>query len=48
MNINDNIDAFLVTMFGADLLQTIPDSESTETKNTYSKRTIIIFVVAPS
>jgi len=41
MNINDKINALLVSMFRADLLQTIPDSEITEIKNTYSKRTII-------
>jgi len=41
MNINDKIGALLVSMFRADLLQTIPDSESTEIKNTYSKRTIV-------
>jgi len=45
MNINDKIDALLVSMFRADLLQTIPDSETTEIKNTYSKRTIVSWCV---
>jgi hypothetical protein len=41
MNTNDKINALLVSMFGADLLQTVPDGESTEIKNNYSKRTVI-------
>ena len=32
-------------MFRSDLLQTIPDNESTEIKNTYSNRTIISWYV---
>ena len=45
MNINDKSGALLVSMFRADLLQTIPDSESTEIKSTYSKRTVISWYV---